>query len=75
MSRTQPDLCEYPVARETTFAQRIWCLLGMHHWTSRTDMGLTPDKDLMGKDLMGYFWEFATPVCKHCPRQLPPRPL
>lgn len=72
MSSTQPDLYEYPAPRETTFKQRIACVLGMHVWTSRTDMGLTPDKDRIDEDLMGYFWEFATPVCKYCPRQLPP---
>ena len=72
MSLCQRDLYVYPVTRETTLVQRFWCFLGMHVWTSRTEMGLKPDKERVNKESIAYFFEFATPICKHCPTQLPP---
>ena len=68
---TMPDM----VTREPVgIWRRIKCALEMHDWVSRVDLGGKPDPELVnGDDPVGYFLAFAAPVCKHCPRQLPPR--
>ncbi len=70
---TIPDQMPELVTREEpTTMQWISCLLGMHHWVARMDLGAEPDKLRLKADPIGYFFEFAAPVCKHCPKQLTP---
>jgi len=69
---TQPDLVKYPKPRVPTWKTRIACFFGLHDWTSRIDLGAEVDKERANRDTILYFYEFSTPVCRHCPRQLPP---
>ena len=74
MTASIPDTMPEIVTRQPpTASQRIWCWFGFHDWVGRTDLGGEPDRaKVNGPDLIKYFYEFAAPVCKHCPRQLPP---
>jgi len=65
-----PDI----VKREApTTMQWIACLLGQHEWVSRVDLGGEPDRARANADPIGYFAQWAAPVCRHCPKQLTPR--
>ena len=75
MSRTIPDRRPETVTRKTpTRRQRLACLFGAHDWTARVDLGADA-KDFLGDGAhpLTAFFEFAAPVCRHCPIQLPPR--
>lgn len=50
----------------------IWCWLNMHEWTCRSELGIKPDPELIKLDAVGYFLLYAAPICKHCPKELPP---
>lgn len=73
MTASIPDTMPSVVTREPVgLWRRIACAFGMHDWTSRIDLGAKPDPERVKADTVNYFWAFAAPVCKHCPRQLPP---
>jgi hypothetical protein len=74
MSGAIPDqFPELVMREEPTTMQWIACLLGQHEWVARVDMGAKPDPIRVKLNPINYFFEFAAPVCKHCPKQLPPR--
>jgi len=48
-------------------------VIGQHEWVSRVDLGGEPDRARANADPIGYFAQWAAPVCRHCPKQLTPR--
>ncbi len=74
MTRSIADTMPEIITREDVgWWRRLRCALGDHEWCGRVDLGGKPDRaKVNGPDLIKYFYEFAAPVCKHCPRQLPP---
>lgn len=68
-----PDQFPDMVTRQPpSLMQRFNCFTGLHDWTSRIEMGAKPDPDRIKADPTGYFFMFAAPICRHCPKQLPP---
>lgn len=55
--------------RHPTLRTKIACFFGFHEWVSRVSLGVDPVREELEKDPTGYFWEFAVPVCRHCPKQ------
>ncbi len=74
MSNVIPDRHPERVTRaEPTLGQRVSCFFGMHDWTSRVELGGDAKAFIDGSHPVTAFLEFAAPVCRHCPSQLPPR--
>jgi len=74
--RAIPDKMPGLVTRaEPTRKQKWSCRMGWHEWVCRTDLGGKPDPVIVNDRARSirYFFEFAAPVCKYCPKQLPPR--
>ena len=72
--RSIPDQMPELVTREKHRLPYLTCLAGIHEWVPRVELGGEPDPKLANSSSsIAYFMEFAAPVCKHCPRQLPPR--
>jgi len=63
-----PHLVERPPASR---GRRFQCWMGMHEWTSRIELGAKPEVKGV-QDVVGHFFAFSAPVCKHCPTQLTP---
>jgi len=70
-----PDEMAEIVTREpATRKQKIACSMGQHEWVARVDLGALPDASKVNSvEAVHYFFDFAAPVCKHCPMQLPPQ--
>jgi len=73
MTVISDQMPEMVTRQSPTFIQRLMCLCGMHEWTSRVDLGGKPDSNMIKANPVGYFFEWAAPVCRHCPKQLLPR--
>ncbi len=74
MSSAIPDRYPDRVTRSpATRRQRLACLFGMHDWTARVELGGDAKEFIEGQHPVTAFFEFAAPVCRHCPTQLPPR--
>ena len=72
--RSIPDQMPELVTREKHRLPYLTCLAGIHEWVARVDLGAKPDPVKVNSNIAPtYFLDFAAPVCKHCPRQLPPR--
>jgi len=70
-----PDQMPDIVTRsKPTFKQRWLCRMGRHEWVARVELDGKPNPKIVNSHkVVTYFLEFAAPVCKHCPMQLPPR--
>jgi len=75
LSNAIPDTMPGMVTRpEPAWKQRWACKMGFHEWVGRGDLGGKPDSKIVNSPrAVDYFFEFAAPVCKYCPSQLPPR--
>lgn len=75
-----PDVVQRPAASRR---RRVLCFIGLHDWCGRVDLGA--DAGAIGREaarratLTNYsqsvideFFRFAAPVCRYCPKQLPP---
>ncbi len=74
MSAAIPDRYPDRVTRApASTRQRLACLFGFHDWTARVELGGDAADFIAGQNPVSAFFEFAAPVCRHCPTQLPPR--
>ncbi len=45
---------------------RLFCLVGIHGWTSLAEQNIAPDPVKIKNDPIGYFEEYARMYCKTC---------